>query len=658
MLRTKLFKAFALLVVLFSVLSAALGLRMIKTHVFEEAQTRARLDLSSAWAVYNSKLAEVETILRLVAVKDSVVQLCEQGDWSNLEIRTRLENIRANFNLDFLDLVGPDGKVMMRTSRPYAVGDYRSSEPAVHKALQGQRWTGMSVLGRAELEVEAEGLAERAYLEVVDTPQSRKSPKKEETRGMVMVSAVPIEKNRQLLGVVYGGVLVNRNFKLIDQIHSVIFKDETYYGAPKGTATIFLNDVRIVTTVRQENGNRALGTRVSKEVADRVLDNGQAWESEAFVVREKYLTAYEPIRDGNDTIIGMLYVGLLKKPFMDYEREVILRYLLLSLFLLVVALGMAFVIASRLARPIQCLVEASNRMRQGDRPSAVCVPKTYKELRTLVESFNGMAQALNEREDSLRALNRSYMDMLSFVSHELKSPIAVITNYVYLLGKGKLGPLTDKQQKAAASIEHCTGRLVEMVRHYLNLARIENGELVPSRAVLPVRADVLNPLLESLESSCAARRMQVLNEIGDEVRVDADSNMAREVFENLISNAIKYGREGGRLRLSCVSMDRWVEFRVWNEGEGIPEEKAARLFQKFSRLDNGTPARRERGTGLGLYICRQIVEAHGGSIHVTSQPGEWTQFAFTLPAVAEPAAQGPATTPPGVADQGAGRERT
>jgi two-component system NtrC family sensor kinase len=649
MLRTKLFKGVAVLVVMFSVLSAFVGIRIIKDRVIDEAQNRVRLDLSSAWAIQQSRLHEIETILRLVAAKQVVGDISEQHDWSNLEARNRLERIRANFGLDFLDLTDPTGQVVVRTAPPFTTGDYKATDPLVSAALRGETLSGVTVLTAAEMNQEADGLSDRAFLELEETPRARRTMRTEETRGMVMASASPITRGSQVLGAAYGGVLVNRNHALVDQIQNVVFKNEEYKGVPVGTATIFLNDSRVATTVRLANGNRALGTRASKEVADQVLDNGKPWLGEAFVVRERYLAAYDPIRDVRGEIVGMLYVGLLERRFQDIERGIILRYVYVSLFVLAVGLALAFAIASRLADPIHRLVAASHRMCEGERPPPVRTNGACHETEELIQSFNRMAVTLAEREDSLRTLNRSYMETLGFVSHELKSPLASMMNYTYLLQLEKLGPLTEKQKKALGVIDGNTKRLVEMVRHYLNLARIENGEMSPVPTRLSVLPEVLKPILESAEADAEARHMKVENRVGPDVALQADINMVREVFENLVSNAVKYGREGGTITLAARDDGAFVEFSVRNEGEGIPPERLGELFQKFSRLESMQAAKRQKGTGLGLFITKSIVEAHGGRIEPRSQPGEWVEFVFTLPRAA-PKAETPGAEAAGRAE--------
>lgn len=634
MLRTKLFLTLALIVVLFAVASALFAIRAIQRHVVKEAQNRVRLDLSAARALYDGRLQQISDVLRLVALKPLTVETFERGAWEDEHVRSRLERIRVSFGLDFLDLVDTECRVCMRTAPPYQAGDYRTSKPVL-RALRGEEVKCTTVLSRAELEREADGLADRAFIEVLPTPRARPSAKAQETRGMVMVGAVPVYRGAAVVGVVYGGILLNRRHEITDRVCEVLYKNQQYRGVPMGTSTLFLDDVRIATTVRQANGHRALGTRVSREVAERVLDNGEPWIGRAFVVKEEYLTAYEPIHDEEGSVIGMLYVGILKAPFDTYTRGILTRYISLAGLMLGVVLVVSFIVAGRLAGPIHRLVEASRRLSEGHPAVPVHAPDVCRETSLLVRAFNEMTGALAEREEKLKALNRSYMETLGFVAHELKSPVATITNYLYLLREQKLGPLTELQKRAVQAIDGGSRRLVEMVRHYLNLSRIENRELQPVRQRVEVQKEILSPLLEAEEPRCQERAMTIVNQVPDQLCLHADANMVREVFENLLSNALKYGRRGGTIRISAEPEGSWVRFRVRNDGEGIAPDKIPLLFQKFTRLETTPEARRERGSGLGLFITKHIVIAHGGTIEALSLPGQWAEFVFTLPVWSE-----------------------
>ncbi|MFN2352182.1 MAG: cache domain-containing protein [Kiritimatiellia bacterium] len=632
MLRARLFKSFAALVIMFGAVSMIFATRMVRSRVVVEAQNQVRLNLNSARAVFDNELQRLSTVLQLLAYKRELAEMCAARTWQDPEIRDRLAAMRHKFQLDFLAVVDHRGRTVLRTAPPFQTGDARGDDAIIHQALQGTPAAGAAVFNADELALEAEALPERAAMPTT-------APDFKETRAMVLEAAVPIMLEGRVAGAIYGGILLNRNEHLVDKIRETVYRDETYQGQPTGSATVFLDDMRISTTIRQKDGTRALGTRAAGEVIERVLGSELAWLGRACIIGKCYLTAYEPIRDLRGNTIGMLYVGMLEKPFLDLQHGIIWRYALLFAVFIALALIIAYTTANRLARPLHLLAGAAKAVTGGNYPPPLPADNVSDETGILIKTFNQMTSKLNEREqtlknanESLQATNRNYMEMLGFVSHELKSPVGTILNYVYLLNEGKLGNLTDKQSRAVRNIDNNIKLILEMIRHYLNLSRIENRELQPAPASLDVNADVLQPLLENYAPELEEHQITLDNRIPDGTMLYADINMTREVFENLISNAIKYGRAGGKLELDCRPLDRMTEISVKNEGEGIPADKLGLLFRKFSRLDTHRHIRHQKGTGLGLFITRNIVEAHGGKIEVESVPEQWTVFRFTLPA--------------------------
>ncbi len=652
MIRSQLFKGLAALVIIFATLSLFISVHLIQDSVVTEAQTRVKDNLNIVWSITDAELHEIQTILELAAGKQLIIDACCDPTWPSQEVQNRLELIRMKFGLDFLTLISPQGQVVVRAAPPYAAGDFRLLRHNILRALEGETIVSRELMSREELDREHQGLAERAYIVLEETPHARQTRKTVETRGLVKMGVVPIQKGNQIVGAIYGGILLNKNNNYVDQIANAVFKVEKQqnakqeeYGSSNGTVTIFLHDSRIATTLRLPNGNRALGTRVSKEVAERVLDNGKRWEGRAFVVSNWQLTAYDPIWDSEGKIIGMLYVGIPEHPFTILIRNIIFRYILLSVFGLVIAVGLAFYLSGRLAEPLHRLTQAAKAMQRGQRPEPVTFQHASSETRELMAAFNEMAETLTEREtklkeanlkleernDSLKTTNRSYMDTLGFISHELKSPLATIMNYVYLIQQQKIGPITEKQGKAIKNIDSNVKLIVELVCHYLNLSRIENGELEPVVSRVEVLREVLGPLVDSAEVSAEARQMTIENHVAPDVIIHADLNMTREVFENLISNAVKYGRDGGVVKITSREEEDFIRFGVFNDGEGISPENLETLFQKFSRLENDKAVRKQKGTGLGLFISKHLVDAHGGMIYAESQEGEWVEFIFTLP---------------------------
>jgi len=298
--------------------------------------------------------------------------------------------------------------------------------------------------------------------------------------------------------------------------------------------------------------------------------------------------------------------------------------------------------------PIRRLHLATRRLSQGDLDHRIVV-RSQDEIGELSQSFNQMAQQLREdqqeiqqshdqverRNEELRIINRNYMEMLGFVSHELKSPLGAAVLGVYSIKDGYLGPVSDTQQRILTSVAQSLDYLNEMVKHYLDLSRLEKGELKVNRRMVNLNQEIIAPSLQGLMPSLEDKGMSIENRVPDNVLLCCDPHLMRIVFENLLSNAIKYGRNEGTIQIETGQAKSGTDtgetvLSVMNEGDGIAPDKLNLLFQKFSRIDHPKHAGK-KGTGLGLYICREIIEQHGGKISGESEEGKWTKFTLSLP---------------------------
>ena len=169
-----------------------------------------------------------------------------------------------------------------------------------------------------------------------------------------------------------------------------------------------------------------------------------------------------------------------------------------------------------------------------------------------------------------------------------------------------------------------------MINNYLDLSRLEKGELRANKIPVNLSTEVITPVLSTLAGALQERHLVVENQVAATVQLNADGDLLKIVYDNLVSNAIKYGREYGRIRLEALQNEHEIVLSVANEGVGIPQDKMHLLFRKFGRLHDPKYVGK-KGTGLGLYICREIVEKHGGKIWTESEQGQWVKFSFTIP---------------------------
>jgi len=227
-----------------------------------------------------------------------------------------------------------------------------------------------------------------------------------------------------------------------------------------------------------------------------------------------------------------------------------------------------------------------------------------------------------------RLVDQLKSDMVSTVSHELKTPLTGIQMAIHLLLEEVVGPLTTKQTELILAARQDSERLLTMVNDLLDMTRIEQGRV---RLDLTPRtpADLVDDAMIRMESKARDQGITLESHVSRELPpVLADMDRIGHVFDNLVGNALAHTRRGGTVRLDAETNGDSIQFRVVDNGEGIASEHLPRLFEKFYRVP-GT--RRESGAGLGLAIAREIVVAHGGQIDASSQIGKGTVFTFTLP---------------------------
>ena len=347
--RTQLALVFLAVACLVGVVTSIIVNSLVTNQVIFEAQERVKEDLNTARYVYASKIRDIDRTIRWTAIRHVLKRGLKEKNIS--PIRNELEGLMAEEGLDFLTLVDRNGVVIFRFHNPPVSGDSLLNDPFVKIALEKKGISGTQVLSGDELSKEGRNLAQRAIIQSIPVPREKPARKIEETSGMVLKSTYPIlDFNGEVIGVLTGGVLLNRNYEIVDRIKNIVFKDAQYKGKEIGTATIFLGDLRISTNVMDKEGNRAIGTRASREVYEQVLGKGMPWIHRAFVVDEWYITAYEPIRDVQDKIIGMLYVGMLESKYALMKERLILLFFFFSMSGMLIALTVSFLFSYRMLK--------------------------------------------------------------------------------------------------------------------------------------------------------------------------------------------------------------------------------------------------------------------------------------------------------------------
>ncbi|MFA5097177.1 MAG: cache domain-containing protein [Candidatus Margulisiibacteriota bacterium] len=589
-IRTRIIYSFLLVITMLALLVGIFGAYVINSNIVGREQKQMVSDITIARKFYN---AEIEKL------KDVFSFMGEPSD---------LKSIRIKLRLDYLDIV-------KRSELPSVKSEI------VKRAFEtGASAGGTRIIDKDELKKMGAELYERARMPLVNTPMALPTERKELENAMAIGCASPLSYDSagKVDKVIYGGRLLNRDLQLVDAVRGYVFEEQLYKGKPLGTVTIFQDDVRIATNVLDRQGSRALGTRISKDVYERVAVKGGRWFDRAFVVTDWYLTAYEPIRDIEGKVIGILYVGTLEEPFRDMKRNILIMFLGIVAVASVFAALLAFFLEFSMTRPIDRMLEATEKISGGDLAFRVMTRTPIKELNKFARSFNLMAVQLSERERTLKDSNIRYLDLVGFVSHELKGILASTMLHAYSVRDGFLGMINFKQRKALDSVVKNLEYFDSTVKNFLNLSRIEKDEMPVNRTDLLLGEDLLDQSVQEFFKPAAEKSIVIENNIARGIKVRADFNLMQIVANNLVGNAVKYGSANGKVSLNCVQESDRIKVEVYNDGKPLTGEETQRLFKRFSRLDN-PETKKNKGTGLGLFISRQIIEKHGGSIRVESR---------------------------------------
>lgn len=244
----------------------------------------------------------------------------------------------------------------------------------------------------------------------------------------------------------------------------------------------------------------------------------------------------------------------------------------------------------------------------------------------------GLAVERAYRADQLLAAKSAYLEVLRFVSHELRGPLTAMSLNADSLAGGLVGELNADQKAVVQRIGGNVRHMAAMVQQYLDLARLDSDQLqLWTDADVDFAKAVLEPTIDMVRPQLEEKRMRLtVEEVGAQRAVECDSELLKVVLVNLLGNAVKYGFPEGRIEVRWGARDGGFECAVRNEGQGFSPKEQSRLFRKFSRL-HCPELLRARGSGIGLYNVWRVVRMHGGWVSAHSEPGRWAEFVFHLP---------------------------
>jgi two-component system NtrC family sensor kinase len=634
--RSKLIATFLGVTLLVGAASLFVGGHLLYDAVLSEATNRVRLDLNAAREIYLNRIESIRTSLNITTLGCGFRSALEQDDAQELFNRIRI--LALNADLDFAGIVTGDGRTLCRFGpNPIPSNNPRPANPIGSLALKGPgSVAGTVILSREVLVVEDPELADRANIQLVPTPRAAPRDEKVETSGMALAAAIPVFEEGKLIGAVYGGVLLNRSTNIVDTVRDTVFQQEIYKGQSIGTATIFQKDVRISTNVITPDGKRAIGTRVSQEVKERVLDRGERWTDRAFVVSDWYITAYEPIEDISGERVGMLYVGVLEAKYADMRSNAFSVLVMIIVASMALAILLGYFLEKKIMGPVHQLIIASQEVSKGNLSPKIG-PVSKDELGVLQQTFTDMIASIKERDELrnaaaedrlLQSEKQASMGRLAAgVAHEINNPLTGVLTFTRILLRSK--DIGDKNLSYLQKIAESTVRVKNIVKGLLDFSRQTALDREPTDINRLIRG-----VISAMENQALIKGVTIQFNSGEDLpMLTMDRNQIQSVLINLIINALDAMEQGGTIAIftgiSLSASDtgkRGVEIAVTDNGCGIAPEDLDKLFEPFF-----TTKEVGKGTGLGLAVSYGIVQRHGGTIRVQSEVGRGSTFTIWLP---------------------------
>lgn len=620
--------------------------------------TKVRSDLAVAHGYFDKLLNDVGLGTQAVGSSHRLLSALGQPADSTAQatsLAALLQAEKDRLGLDFLRLYSLAGQPLdVKASAPAAL---RTPLPQRLKpgrnALASHPDGQLMLLQAAELAALAPRLAGQTSIPLIPTANASPTTRTREDRAMVALSVMTVrDLQGRPVAILSAGVLLNQNLAFIDHINRAVYPEGSLPFGSQGTATLFLEDVRITTNVRLFQDQRAVGTRVSQAVRDAVLGRGDTWLDRAFVVNDWYVSAYQPLLDARDQRIGMLYVGYLESPF----RWVRLGLLAVMGLIFLGVMAMASVLSVRWARsifqPVERMNQTMQRVEEGDAAARVGPLAARDELGALASHLDHLLDVVADNTAALQrwgteldrrvtertaelaashaSLRRAQQQLVkseklavmgqlaASVAHEINNPIAVMQGNLDLM-REMLGPALMPVRAEMKLLDQQVERIRLIVQQLLQHARpADYAGYVES---LDTRT-ALQDCLVLVNHRLASGRIRVELDLPPCPPVAFNRQELQQVVINLLINAANAMPQGGTLTLRTrpwqpdptgPTQAAGTRIDVLDTGSGLSEETLSRLFQPFFTT-------RPDGNGLGLWISLGLVERYGGEMSARNRP--------------------------------------
>lgn len=559
-----------------------------------------------------------------------------------------LEETQARLGLDFLYIL-PEGEA----------GPTAERWPVVAAALGGRPATEIDIFRSAELAAFDADLADQARIDLIPTRAAVPTDRVVESRGMVVHSAAPIDRDG-FEGVLVGGILLNRNLQFIDTINALVYLNAVTGGERQGTATLFLDDVRVSTNVRLFEDVRALGTRVSAVVREAVLDEGRTWLNRAFVVNDWYISGYLPLRDSFGEAVGMLYVGFLEAPFTAAKRQAVLVIFAAFSGVLLLSVPLFLWMAKGIFAPLEKMNQTMRRVGEGDLNARNGETRSHDEIGQVAGHLDDLLDELQDRDAKLRAwadeleqrveertaelrdanakLEDTWQQLVmseklasigeitAGVAHEINNPVAVIQGNLDVM-RESLGERADSVAVELDLIDRQVARINSIVGKLLQFARPH--EFSGAEEAVDLRP-LVHDCLVLVEHVLSKAEIEVETDLAEAPRVRIEAGEMQQVVVNLLVNAAQAMTAAGTIRLRLRAEKRegreGALLSVQDTGPGVPDTLIDKMFDPFFTT------KQAEGTGLGLSISQTLIQRAGGRITYRNLAEGGAEFCVWLPA--------------------------
>lgn len=632
--RFRLIASMLVISLLIGLFSLTVGGNMLYESVITETHHRVRQDLNVARLVYDQRIQSIRLVLEMVADFPDFQQALVNDDRGYL--LNQMEKLSDRIGLNFAGTLDQEQLVASRIGiRRDETVPAKKINPLADLALtQGKTVWGTIILDPETLQDENPELVEQAVIPITKVAWAEAGLESEVATGLAIGAAVPVELDGRVIGVIYGGVLLNRDSSIVDKIGETVFRNEIYKGRNVGTSTIFLESIRISTNVMDQSGKRALGTSAAEDVSRHVLVEGKRWTDRAQVLSDWYITAYEPITDIFERRVGMLYVGALEAKYLDVRKRAIIVFALITVGGVLSAFVLGWFLTGIIMRPLNRLIRASVEISKGNFSPDI-KPISKSDMGILQREFLNMINALIEREKRQKEESEicliqsekqaSVGKLAAGVAHEINNPLTAVLTFSHLILRRD--DLPDEVRADLETITTQTERVRKIVKSLLDFSRQSqlnpepldlNRQIARSIKLLGNQA-----LIKGVDLNFSAESGLPMFTL--------DRNLCQSVWINMIINAMDATEPGDKIEVSTRQAEsdgkQGAEIIIQDTGSGIKPENMDKLFDPFF-----TTKEVGKGTGLGLSVSAGIIERHGGTVKVASTLGEGTSFTIWLPA--------------------------